>query len=259
MNLFADILICLRFFSRLPVPETERERLAGPRGVASAAVMASVAGAILGLLPAGVLLEGNVFGLPPFLSALLALVAMLVLTGAMHEDALADCADGFGGGRTREAKLAIMRDSQIGAYGASAIVLALMLRAGALAALVAHAPRQAAAVAVGAAALSRGVCLLPLVLLPPARTDGAGAAAAAPDQREVAIAIGLGVVVLGLLSARPLAATIAVALAVGAVLFFCRLALRQIQGQTGDVAGAAQQIAEIVILVVMTARPAGLS
>ncbi len=94
----------------------------------------------------------------------------------MHEDGLADVADGFGGGFSRERKLEIMKDSRIGAFGAVALVLSLGLRASALAAL-AGTPLGALLVMTAAGAISRCACLAPLVLLPPARGDGAGRAA----------------------------------------------------------------------------------
>ena len=95
---------------------------------------APVAGVAVGLIGALVLALTTLLGLPLLLRAGLATAALVVATGALHEDGLADVADGFGGGATRARKLEIMRDSRIGAYGAIAIALALILRVGALAA-----------------------------------------------------------------------------------------------------------------------------
>src|ERR1700735_5265271 len=100
--------------------------------------------------------------------------ALVVATGALHEDGLADVADGFGGGATRARKLEIMRDSRIGAYGAIAIALALILRVGALAAALDGGLWRACSSLLLVAALSRAAALRPLALLPPARADGAG-------------------------------------------------------------------------------------
>ena len=115
-------------------------------------------------------------GLPPPLAAPLALGCLILLSGALHEDGLADCTEGFFGGATRERKLEIMRDSAIGAFGACAVILSLLLRIGALAALAPHGPLIAAAVLAAGAGVSRAACLAPLALLPPARADGAGRA-----------------------------------------------------------------------------------
>ena len=126
-----DIADALRFFTRLnlgaPAP-------AAPLDIARIAWAAPVAGAVVGLIGALVLALTALLGLPLPLRAGLATAALVAATGALHEDGLADVADGFGGGATRERKLEIMRDSRIGAYGALALALALILRVGALAA-----------------------------------------------------------------------------------------------------------------------------
>ena len=72
-------------------------------------------------------------GLSPSVAAALALAAAMLATGCLHEDGLSDVADGFGGGKTRERKLEIMRDSRIGAYGAAALVMSVLIRWSALA------------------------------------------------------------------------------------------------------------------------------
>ncbi|HEY0836205.1 MAG TPA: adenosylcobinamide-GDP ribazoletransferase, partial [Azospirillum sp.] len=92
-------------------------------------------GAGVGLLAGGVYALTVWLNLPPTAAALLALAASAWVTGALHEDGLADVADGFGGGRSRERKLEIMRDSRVGSYGVLAVVFSVGLRASALAAL----------------------------------------------------------------------------------------------------------------------------
>ena len=123
-------------------------------------------------------------GLPPLVCAGLAVGALVIVTGALHEDGLADVADGFGGGATRERKLEIMRDSRIGAYGAAALALSLILRVAALSALLDHGLGAAAAGLILAGAASRAAALAPLALLPAARADGLGAGAGAPRRRR---------------------------------------------------------------------------
>ncbi len=256
MTLVDDLLIALRFFSRLPVPETARERELGPAGLSSVAAYVPVAGVIIGVGPALVLLAASVLGLPPVLAAPLAIAALVLVTGALHEDALADCADGFGGGATRERKLEIMRDSRIGAFGACALALSLYIRAVALAIVTDRSPGDAALVLVAAAALSRAACLWPLAWLPPARPDGAGAAAGRPLPGLVAIAAGLGFA-LALALLAPAAGVLrtleACAFVVLATVAFTELARRQVGGQTGDVAGATQQLAEIAVYLTLAA------
>jgi adenosylcobinamide-GDP ribazoletransferase len=215
-----------------------------------------VAGALIGLLGALVLGLAANLGLAPLPAATLAIAALLLVTGAMHEDGLADLADGFGGGATPERKLQIMRDSRIGTYGAAALVISLLLRVGTLAGLVATDLGLAVTVLVAAGAVSRTAGLLPLALLPPARASGSGFAAATPSLQslQVAAALALACACLPLLAGaslpRIIAACIAAALAAYSV---SALARRQIGGQTGDVAGAAQQAAEIAVLLTFSA------
>lgn len=254
MKLLADLLVSLRFFSRLPVPETARERALGAGGFASASALAPVAGMILAIPQVAVLALSSALALPPVVCSLLALTASVLLTGALHEDALADCADGFGGGRDRERKLAIMRDSRIGAFGTVAIVLSLLLRASALAAAVA-AGFGGTAIFV-AAILSRAACLAPLAILRPARSDGAGAASAVTADRFSAatiLAFALSIAIASAEHVDVMRSAGAVLLAALAAVATTALAWRQIGGQTGDVAGAAQQVAEIMVLIVFAA------
>jgi adenosylcobinamide-GDP ribazoletransferase len=246
-----DLLACLRFFSRLPFPAAPsgQDAYAAP-DLSRLALMAPIAGALIGSIGALALWIAYALGLPPLVSAGLATGVLALTTGALHEDGLADVADGFGGGATRERKLAIMRDSRIGAFGAIALALSLILRVGALSALLEHSPGRGAAALVLAGAASRAFCLLPLALLPPARADGLGAGVGVGPRRAVAaglvaliVAAALGLLALGLGSAL-----LAWCLALAAALTMSAIARRQIGGQTGDVAGAAQQLAEIACL-----------
>ena len=169
-----DIADAFRFFTRLNVGPPA---LDAPLDIARIAWAAPVAGAVVGLIGALVLALTALLGLPLLLRAGLAMAALVAATGALHEDGLADVADGFGGGTTRERKLEIMRDSRIGAYGAIALALALILRVGALAAALDGGFWRGSLSLILVAALSRVGALTPLALLPPARADGAGAAA----------------------------------------------------------------------------------
>ena len=256
MTPLSDLLIALRFFSRLPVPSTRRETELGPAGLAADVAMVPAAGLIIGAVAALALLLARSLGVPSMLAAPLAIAMLILVTGALHEDGLADCADGFGGGGTRERKLAIMRDSRIGTYGACAIALSLYLRASALGVIASRDVGLAATVLIAAAILSRVACLLPLIALLPARPDGIGVSVGQPAPQKVAVALVLALVlslsVLGF-SARPAPIALAIALSATAALGMCALAWRQIGGQTGDVAGATQQVVEIAIYLVFAA------
>jgi adenosylcobinamide-GDP ribazoletransferase len=239
-----DVADALRFFTRLPLGAADGQLLDFNR----IAWAAPVAGAIVGLVGSGVLALTWPFGLPPLFRAGLATAALVAATGALHEDGLADAADGFGGGASRARKLEIMRDSRIGAFGAVALSLALILRVGALAAALEHGFWGAAGALIVVSAVSRAGALAPLALLEPARSDGAGAGAgrlkarafAAAWGAAIVIAVALGLIAVGL--GRAFAAVIAGAIGAAAM---TALAQRRIGGQTGDVAGAAQQWSEI--------------
>jgi adenosylcobinamide-GDP ribazoletransferase len=244
---FDDFAVAAGLLTRLPIGAA-----AGEAGAIAAAGWAfPLVGAGIGGLCALAFVAAEGFGLGPPLAALLALAAGLALTGALHEDGLADTADGLGGGNSREEKLAIMRDSRQGSFGILALVLSLGLRAAALAAI--GDPIHAALALVAAHAASRGV-LPPLMrALPPARTDGLGATAGRPSLIVSVVAEGLGcVIALALLG--PVTGGIGLASSGGAVIFAGWLVRRQIGGYTGDVLGFFQQIGEIVMLLAAAAR-----
>jgi adenosylcobinamide-GDP ribazoletransferase len=247
-DLVHDCKVALAFLTRLPV----REPRAWPDlDLAASVPLFPVVGALIGLAGAIGYALAEWLGLPPWPAAALALAITIWLTGALHEDGLADVADGFGGGRTREDKLRIMRDARVGSYGAIALVLALLARAGALAALAA--PWAVGAALVAAAAVSRAALPAIMATLPGARADGLAAGAGRPHPLRAAAAVLvaalIAVVLLG--AAAPAALLAGAAGALGVAL----LARRQIGGYTGDVLGAVQQLAEIgVLLGVLAAR-----
>lgn len=241
----------LRFFTRLPIPAGWGSRDPA-RIFDGVAAMAPVAGLVIGAASALALLTALTLGLPPIAAAAIAVAIGVALSGALHQDGLADVADGFGGGATRERKLAIMRDSGIGAYGASALTLALVARVGLVAGLAETGGLGHAALSlIAASALSRPLALLPTQLLPPARPDGAGAAAR-PKALSVSIGVALGA--LGALAFGRFAGAAAIVIALAAAAAVSALARRQIGGYTGDVCGAAAEIAEIAALAALAAH-----
>jgi adenosylcobinamide-GDP ribazoletransferase len=255
----SDVAKAVRFYSRIPLPALPFE--ADPHGLPDFRRLARVlplAALVIALLPAVILAAALHLDLGPWLSAALAVAGMTLVTGAFHEDGLADMADGFGGGATPERRLAIMRDSLIGSFGASALILAFALRIGALATLADRLqPGQAALVLVIVAGLSRTAGLMPLTLLPPARLDGASYAVGQPSRRSLwgAAALAAAIAIpLGLLADLPLSALALMgALAALAGHILTRLSNRLIGGQTGDVAGAVQQVAEVLAMVGLVA------
>ena len=186
--------------------------------------------------------------LPRLLAALWSLAAMLLATGGLHEDGLADAADGFLGGATPARRLEIMRDSRIGSFGAIALVLGLGIRAAAVAAL----PRAALFGAlIAAAARRRPSMLIAPLLLPPARPGGLGAGIAAMPGRAASAGLALGAVMT--LLALPAAAAVAsIALATGAALALAGVARQWIGGYTGDVLGATGVVVECAVLSLLS-------
>ena len=217
---------------------------------------------MIGIFGAAVLLlSGGLLGLPPTVAVLLALAATIACGGALHEDGLADIADGFGGGTTRQRKLDIMRDSRIGTFGTLALVLSVLVRAGALIGLAARYGLGGGALAIIAAeAASRGFGLLPLALLPSARSDGLAHAVGGLPKFTVLSGLGLATLLgaggAALAGMGILRGLFACAAAAAASLWLCRLARAQIGGQTGDVSGAAQQLSVMAFLLALLVSPA---
>ena len=230
------------FLTRLPVPG--RADLSEDRLLRASRYFAAV-GALVGLAGGGVWWLAGLL-LPAPLAAGLALAAMVWLTGALHEDGLADCADGLGGGKTGEQALEIMRDSRIGGYGALALVFSVGLRWAALAAL---APGWGVLALVLAGGIGRAAMVPATALASSARRDGLGASlAGGAGVIEVAAALGTALV-LGLIGGWPglLALVLALALA-GGFLFYL---VRRVGGYTGDGLGAMAQLGEIAVMVVL--------
>ncbi len=243
--LLGDVAAAIGFYTRLPV------RHDGARAFAETQWAAPVAGAVVGLAVGIAIWLALALGLPAPLAAAAGLGAGIVLTGALHEDGLADTADGFGGGGSREDKLAIMRDSRIGSYGVLALGLSLIARWGALGALAAVSPATALVGAVAAHAASRAALPALMANLPPARADGLAAGVGPVGSGTVLAAAAAGFVLL--LPGGLGFALVSALLVAGLAFLVARLAERQIGGQTGDVLGAAQQAGEIAVLAAAAA------
>lgn len=241
----ADTLhLAFVFLTRLPLPP-----LRGPVAPVGHALWAApLVGLVVGAGMAGVWAGALALGLAAPVAAGLALGAGLLLTGGLHEDGLADVADGFWGSHRRERRLEILRDSRLGTYGALALVMVLGLRWAALSG--ASSVSAGVLVLLVAPVLSRATLPLTLALLPPARTDGLGAGAGRMPGWGVIVAwmlaSGLAAAMTGTIGVQ--AATLAGLLTLG----WCWLALRKIGGQTGDVLGAGVALAETLCLIWLT-------
>jgi adenosylcobinamide-GDP ribazoletransferase len=243
-QLARDLNVALSFCTRLPMPHAVA---ATGADVARACWALPIAGALVGAI--GALVYGLAVwaAIPAFAAAALAVAATVLATGALHEDGLADVADGFGGGATRERKLEIMRDSRLGTYGACALVLSLLLRISTIADLTQ--PALVASALFAAHIGARAVMPAVMWFVPPAKPDGLSASAGLPPVAGVAIAAVLGAVALGV-GLGPGRGAIAVLVVLLGAAVVARLSIAQIGGQTGDVLGAVEQVSEILILLV---------
>lgn len=239
-----DLSLALGLLTRIPLRDWAYPA-PDKRPAAYAAWAYSLVGIVVGGIVALVAWAALFFGLPKEVAALIAIGAGVVTTGAMHEDGLADCADGFWGGWTRERRLEIMKDSQIGTYGVLALILSFGLRWTAVTAILTT--PQWGAILIGAAACSRGAMVSMMYFLPHARETGLSHQTGRPPQTAMICAVALGIATLiGCLPFSPLPALMVggvVALLVGLV------AKAKVEGQTGDVLGATQQIVEIALLL----------
>jgi adenosylcobinamide-GDP ribazoletransferase len=243
---YDEFAVATAFLTRIPTTAP-----AASGRLAEAAWAFPPVGAGIGAVAAIAFALAQFLGLGDGPAALLAVSAGILMTGALHEDGLADTADGFGGGADREAKLAIMRDSRQGSFGVLALVLSVGLRAVALAGLGDAVHAGLALIAAHAA--SRAALPAAMVLLDPARTDGVGAAAGRPTTSTAVIAAAIGAVI-AILALGPWRGVLALGFAAAAVFALGMIARRQIGGYTGDVLGAFQQIGEIVLLLAAAAK-----
>lgn len=237
------IAVAMALLTRLPLPRLPDRAFAHQgRSVWAYPVIGLIVGGWAGLVGVGALAAN----LPDTVAAGLILCVQVIVTGAMHEDGLADAADGLWGGATRERRLDIMRDSRIGSYGVLALVLSIGLRWSCLSVLLA----QGIGALVTACVVSRALMPVVMAALPHARKDGLSHAVGRPPRMAVLFGLGLAgiVAVLCLPLGQALAACLCAALTVAGLALLARA---RIGGQTGDILGASQQLGEIAMLLAL--------
>ena len=234
-----DISAATGLLMRLPI--TVDGAKATARGAASAWAFPLV-GAIVGVIMAAATALLIAMDVPAGIVAGLVLALAVIITGAMHEDGLADCADGFWGGWDRARRLAIMKDSHIGVYGVCALGLTLLLRWFAMVGIIAYGLHWVAFIAIGA--LSRTGMLVLMGTMINARDHGLSQSVGRPDQGTVWIGVAIAAAV-----AIMCGYLVLIPMAVLATLACGLIARAKIGGQTGDVLGATQQITEVTLLI----------
>ena len=248
----AELVHALRFLTRLPVPFS---RTLDMPPLTQCMRMFSVAGALIGVLLALFLILGDLAQIPALLAGVLATGLSVLLTGALHEDGLADTADGLGGGKTSERRLDIMRDSRIGSYGTLALITASAARAICYADLMVLSPLGLIAVLAACEGFSRALMVDLLWATRPARSDGLSAMAGQPSRGVAMFAIAVGILLTlaaGYFTAYE-NAILALALGLASTAFIRWLAVKLIGGQTGDICGAAQVLCNVMMLTAFTA------
>jgi len=240
-----DIWAAFSLLSRLPVPVDHAR--SGARG-ARAAWAYPIVGAAIGVMAGCIGAVGLWIGLPAGMVGAFVLAILALLSGGMHEDGLADFADGVGGGRNVAQRLEIMKDSRIGAYGAIALCLALLARWSGIAALEGWALIGALAMT---GAISRSAVVFLMYIMPPARPEGLSSSAGKPLKSSLLIALFIALFISILCAG--LWGILIFALSFLGIIPIYGLAQRNLRGQTGDVLGAAQQCVEIASLAVILA------
>lgn len=239
MKWIEDFLVAVQFLTRLPVPRVRFD----PDSLSRAAKFFPVVGLMIGI-GASVLQRIAAPHLSHPLVALLVLTFLVLITSGLHEDGLADTADGFGGGWNREQVLTILRDSRIGSFGALALVLSVLARF----LLLSNLPvNRFTALVVSAHILCRWTTLPLCYFLPPAReSDGQGARIAqkiSPASLLIGTLLSFGIVFYFMRTASWIPVLVTLVLTALSGLYYSR----RIGGVTGDCFGATNQLTEIAV------------
>jgi adenosylcobinamide-GDP ribazoletransferase len=244
VRLMRNLRAAIIFLTRVPVP------MQGEPSLTAAVPWFPVAGAFVGVA-VGASAAGLEHVVPPLVAAAVAVLVGVLITGAFHEDGLADVADAFAGGWTRQERLRILDDPLHGSYGVAALCGSIVVRVACLASL-GFAPAAAFASAIAAHTLGRGAAVGLMATVPVARPDGLGAEYAKSLSRQRAAAGAIGALAITAIAVGWWVGPFLVAAAVGAGAVGW-LTIRKLGGVTGDVLGAAEQVVECIVLITATA------
>jgi adenosylcobinamide-GDP ribazoletransferase len=251
---FAAAVTAVQFLTRVPLPGGMNRPDPDLTLLRAAVVYFPLVGGLVGVFTGTAVWAGSLVW-PPAVAVAVALIAEAALTGAFHEDAVADCCDAFGGGWTRDDVLRILKDSRVGSFGALGLVLFVGLRGVCLAGLPAG---EVVAAAACSAALGRWAILLLMAAVPPVpHRDGLG--------KDVVERAGFREIAIGLLFAAPFVASFAVwqpvrslggAAAAGLVVLGWGWYVKgRIGGVTGDCLGCGCYLAQCAVQLAAVAHP----
>ncbi|QTD56760.1 adenosylcobinamide-GDP ribazoletransferase [Parasphingorhabdus cellanae] len=247
-------LLAVQFLTRLPVPGLNRLSAEQARyGLSRSVIWFPLVGALVGVITAAVLVAtAHIW--PRAVAVIIALAIEARLTGAFHEDAVADFCDAFGGGHDVESTQRIMKDSRIGSYGALGLVLAVGLRAALLIAM----PQDWIMIAlIASACFGRFLAVAVMAIVAPAKTQGGGLAKDVSGRTDVMDLIWANLIaapVLGLFAYwHPAAALLTLSGAVLFLLWFRAILLRRLGGSTGDCLGFAVYGGQLLLLLALLA------
>lgn len=254
---WAPPLLALQFLTRLPVPATNLLSGEAVRaGLARAVGWFPLVGALIGAVTATITL-GAMALWPAPVAVLLALAIEALMTGAFHEDAVADFCDAFGGGQTAEDVRRIMKDSRIGSYGTVGLLLALSLRATLMIAVLERFDGLTAALVITASACFGRWLIVALMAIVTPAPSGTGLT------KDIAAGVGLSSLAFASLVALPILALVTLhapiamigGLAVALVFLLCfrALLIRRIGGSTGDCLGFAAYVGQLMLLLAAAA------
>lgn len=250
-NYVQNLARSIGFLSRFPLPKRFFEGDDG--NLSQTSGMFTIAGMAIALPIAFVAAVLHEINTDKMLIAVLILTAQAFLTGALHEDGLSDCVDGFWGGRNKERILEIMRDSRLGAYGTLALIFSILLKFSALNAIMDHVNSiQLFVLIIIISGISRGIMVWHWRALPPAREDGVAKHVGIPTLqalRENLLISALLLILSILVGYSILNIVFAIPVTILSVYLFTRLVDKKINGHTGDTIGASQQISEAALLL----------
>lgn len=246
-------MLAVQFLTRLPVPPLARISAAQAQdGLIRSMAWLPIVGSLIGSMTAGVFVVAAMYW-PPVIAILMALMVEALLTGAFHEDAVADFCDAFGGTATGDEARRIMKDSRIGSYGALGLGLSVALRA---AAVVALWPGIAVAAIVGAATMGRLWAVMLATIVPPVAGGGGVAAGIGGVSRATALLAAATAIpgLLPIMLLRPAAMAVVAVVGVLFLLWLGRFLHRRIGGSTGDCLGFAAYMGQLALLLAVVVR-----